>query len=75
MVAGQGVGAVAAALAAIDGSARLWEADGLWKSDRVRGLYGWKWPLRAAAWLMLLVVARAGGVRSSFLRPAAIDCR
>ena len=57
VAAGQGVGAVAAALAAIDGSARLWEANGLWKSDRVRGLYGWKWPLRAAAWLALLVAA------------------
>ena len=55
VMAGQGAGALAASLAAIDGGSRLWEADGLWKSDPVRRLYGWKWPLRAAAWLTLLV--------------------
>jgi len=55
VMAGQGVGALGAALAAIDGAARLWDADGLWKSARARRLYGWKWPLRAAAWLILLV--------------------
>ena len=32
LVAGQGIGAGAAALAAIDGGARLWEPDGLWRS-------------------------------------------
>jgi hypothetical protein len=53
VMAGQGVGAVAAALAAIDGGARLWDADGLWKSERARRLYGWKRPLRVAAWLLL----------------------
>jgi len=53
IVAGQGIGAATAALAAIDGGARLWEADGLWRGPRVSTLYGWKWPLRVAAWLLL----------------------
>ena len=32
LVAGQGVGAGGAALAAIDGAARLWDAEGIWRS-------------------------------------------
>jgi hypothetical protein len=63
IVAGQGIGAVTAALAAIDGGARLWEEDGLWRGPRAARLYGWKRPLVAAAWLVvasaLLVVAAA----------------
>src|SRR5688500_19000251 len=55
VVAGQGVGAASAALAAIDGGARLWDADGPWRSPSVRRLYAWKWPLRAAGWLLLLL--------------------
>jgi hypothetical protein len=55
IVAGQGIGAAAAALAAIDGGARLWEDGGLWRSQGVRQFYEWKWPLRAAGWLSLLL--------------------
>ena len=57
VMAGQGVGSGAAALAAIDGASRLWDADGLWRSTAVKALYAWKWPLRAAGWLCLLLVA------------------
>lgn len=58
VVAGQGIGAATAALAAIDGGARLWDANGIWRGPRASGLYRWKWPLRAAGWLALpLVVA------------------
>ena len=57
VMAGQGVGAGAAALAAIDGAARLWEADGIWRSAGVRTWYRWKWPVRAAGWLGVLLVA------------------
>ena len=39
IVAGQGVGAAGAVLAAIDGSARLWEPDGIWRSERSQRLY------------------------------------
>jgi hypothetical protein len=57
VMAGQGVGAASAALAAIAGAARLWEADGLWRGDAVRSFYRWTWPLRAAGWLALLLAA------------------
>ena len=57
VMAGHGVGAGAAALASIDGAARLWEADGIWKSPGVRAWYRWKWPLRAATWLGVLLIA------------------
>jgi hypothetical protein len=49
ILAGHGIGAGSAALAALDGSARLWEPSGIWRSKAAAGLYGWRWPLRAAA--------------------------
>ena len=57
VMAGQGVGAGGAALAAIDGAARLWDADGIWRGATTRTLYRWKWPLRVAGWLSVLLVA------------------
>jgi len=39
IVAGQGIGAAAAVLAAIDGGSRLWEADGIWRSPQVKRFY------------------------------------
>ena len=57
VMAGQGVGAGAAALAAIGGASRLFDADGVWRGAAARTLYGWKWPLRAAGWLTLLLAA------------------
>jgi hypothetical protein len=56
LVAGHGVGAGSAALAAIDGAARLWEPAGIWRS-RVTGLYRWRGPLRAAAWIGVILMA------------------
>jgi hypothetical protein len=56
LVAGHGVGAGSAALAAIDGGARLWDADGIWRSRGVTQLYCWRWPLRVAAWLGVALV-------------------
>jgi hypothetical protein len=56
VVAGQGVGAGGAALAAIDGAARLWDAEGIWRSRAVRQLYTWRQPLRVAAWLGLVLL-------------------
>lgn len=52
VVAGQGIGAAIAALAAIDGAARLWDTDGIWRSATARKLYAWKGALRSAAWLI-----------------------
>jgi len=57
IVAGHGVGAASAALAAIGGSARLWDEDGVWRSGAAAAFYGWKSPLRASAGLALLLVA------------------
>lgn len=42
LVAGRGVGAGSAALAAIGGSARLWEETGVWRSAHVASLYAWR---------------------------------
>src|SRR6185503_20092478 len=56
LVAGQGVGAGGAALAAIGGSARVWEDTGVWRSPRVAALYEWK---RATTALPLAIGAVA----------------
>jgi hypothetical protein len=53
IVSGHGIGAATAAMAAIDGGARLWEADGLWRGPAISGVYRWKWAIRAAGWLLL----------------------
>ncbi len=73
IVAGQGMGAGTAALAAIDGGARLFEADGIWRSADAKKLYSWTWPVRGAAWLALflapiLVLALLAGL---YVPPAA----
>ena len=57
VLAGHGVGAGSAALAALDGTARLWEASGIWRSKAATGLYGWRWPIRAAAVIGLVLLA------------------
>jgi Patatin-like phospholipase len=49
LLAGHGVGAGSAALAALDGAAKLWDPAGIWRSRDAAGLYGWRWPIRAAA--------------------------
>ncbi|MGH9348832.1 MAG: hypothetical protein ACRD26_16365, partial [Vicinamibacterales bacterium] len=55
VVAGQGIGAATAALAAIDGGARLWDADGVWRGTGAPGLYRWKRALVVAGWLLVLL--------------------
>lgn len=49
LVAGRGVGAVAALFAAIDGASRLWEPTGLWRRRDVRRLYPFRTALRRVA--------------------------
>ena len=56
VVAGQGVGAGAAALAAIDGASRLWDPDGVW-GGAPTGLYGWKRSVRAAGRVLAVLGA------------------
>jgi hypothetical protein len=47
VMAGQGVGAGAAALAAIDGAARLWEPAGVWRGQGAGRFYRRKWTVRS----------------------------
>ena len=57
ILAGHGIGAGSAALAALDGSARLWEPSGIWRSKTAAALYGWRWPLRAVAVIGVVLLA------------------
>lgn len=59
VVAGQGIGAAAAALSAIDGAAKLWEDGGVWRSQRVAGFYRPKRAIRLAWWLAFVVAVLA----------------
>jgi hypothetical protein len=52
LVAGRGVGVIGALFSAVDGGARLWEADGIWKRADAQRFYGWRAPLRAAGWAL-----------------------
>src|SRR5512145_2720985 len=57
LVAGRGIGAVSALFAAVDGGPRLWEADGLWKGPSAAAFYGWRTPLKVAAWTFVAALA------------------
>ena len=57
LVAGRGAGAIGACFAAVDGGARLWEADGLWRSPAAHQAYNWRRALRAAGWAMIAAAA------------------
>jgi hypothetical protein len=57
LVAGRGAGAVGAFLSAIDGGARLWDPDGVWRSPGARAFYGWRMPLRLAGWALVVAAA------------------
>jgi hypothetical protein len=56
LVAGQGIGAGTALLAAIDGGARLWDEAGMWRGGAARRFYGWKPLIGAVGWLAALMV-------------------
>jgi hypothetical protein len=57
VVAGRGVGVLAALFAAIDGAQRLWDEKGFWRADIVRRSYSWRASLRLAAIALALSVA------------------
>jgi len=57
IVGGRGMGAMSAVLAAVDGSAQLWEPGGFWRSEPVSQLYRWRWPFRLLRWLAIGLVA------------------
>ena len=56
LVAGRGIGAMSAMFAAIDGGARLWDAQGIWRGG-VNRLYGWRPRLKAVAWALAAAAA------------------
>lgn len=53
LAAGRGVGAIGAFFAAVDGGARLWEANGLWRASPAAAFYSWRLPLRIAGWTLI----------------------
>jgi len=55
LVAGQGIGAAGAAVAAIDGSARLWDTDGIWRSHAATTFYRWHPVLRVGGWIAAIL--------------------
>jgi hypothetical protein len=55
IMAGQGIGAAAAAIAALDATGRLSDETGIWQSPTIATLYRWTWPLRAAIVLMAVL--------------------
>jgi hypothetical protein len=57
VVAGRGVGVAGAMFAAVDGGARLWEDNGIWKSAAAKRYYAWRPPLRAAGWAVFVAGA------------------
>ena len=73
LVAGHGIGAAGAALAAIGGSSRVWEDNGIWRSPRVRALYAWKRTAVAAplicAGLALVMVATIAAAAAGLAIP------
>jgi len=56
LVAGHGVGAAGAMLSAIDGSQRLWEPAGIWRSPQSHTIYGLTPAMRVALWALLVLL-------------------
>ncbi len=56
LVAGHGVGAAGAMLSAIDGSGRLWEPAGVWRSAQSQTLYAFTPAMRIVLWTCLALV-------------------
>src|SRR5579862_2046123 len=54
---GRGVGSVGALFAAVDGTQRLWDDNGFWRSPAVASLYGWRPLLKIAAGAVSLAIA------------------
>jgi hypothetical protein len=55
LIAGHGIGAAGAAVAAIDGGSRLWDANGIWRSTAPTAFYRWRPLLRVAGWLAIVL--------------------
>src|SRR5439155_16569606 len=59
VVAGRGIGAVSALFAAVDGSERLWDEKGFWRTPAVRALYPWRFGPRLVVWSIAAALALA----------------
>ena len=57
VVAGRGMGALAALFAAIDGGQKLWGENAFWDSDAVKTLYDWRSSLKLAVWALAASLA------------------
>lgn len=57
LVAGRGMGAASAMLAALDGGARLWQPSGAWSGPRAARLYRWRLAWRVVGWALALAFA------------------
>ena len=57
LVAGRGMGALAAVFAAIDGGQKLWAEKGFWDAGGVKTLYDWRPSLKLAVWALVLSLA------------------
>lgn len=57
VVAGQGIGAVSALFAAVDGAQKLWDDRGFWRGEGVRELYPWRTALKVVALALIVSVA------------------
>ena len=69
LVAGRGIGVVAAMFGAVDGGARLWDSGGLWRASRVQRCYGWRATLRTA---LGMLAAAVGAVLVPFAALVAV---
>ena len=52
LVAGRGAGVIGAMFAAMDGGARLWDDNGVWRRPAAATFYRWRRPLRIAGWAL-----------------------
>ena len=50
LLAGRGIGVAGAMFAAMDGGARLWDDNGIWRGAGARHFYRWRRSLRVAGW-------------------------
>jgi hypothetical protein len=57
IVAARGVGVVGALFAAIDGTQRLWDDKGLWRSGAARTFYSWRRAPRLTVWALAVSLA------------------
>ena len=57
LVAGRGMGALAAVFAAIDGGQKLWGENAFWDSGAVKTLYDWRPSLKLAGWALAASLA------------------